>query len=193
MIWHLWPYLWVNLVVLSPLTQSEQTCVTEKKSGVRGHFLGSRPLLFWQLSRQLVAKRINRREEKAVVLIFQMSSNNFGWHTYVAPVRPLRNFFMKEWHVHHTIWTRLSPHNMEVEIWFEEKIFSFFSIHISLKMVQNVCIFWQTRSEASSKSAPLEVWVEFILSPQSGCILSLFASVSFSHPAEMAEDRDESV
>ena len=82
---------------------------------------------------------------------------------------------------------------MEVEIWFEEKIFSFFSTHILLKMVKNVCIFWQTWSEASSKSAPLEVWVEFILSPQSGCILSLFASVFYSQPSEMAEDRDESV
>ena len=48
----------------------------------RGHFFGAQPLLFWQLSRQLAAKRINRREEKAVVLIFQMSGNNFGWHTH---------------------------------------------------------------------------------------------------------------
>ena len=38
-----------------------------------------------------------------------MSANNSGMTHTRAPVRPLRNFFMKEWHLHHTIWTRLSP------------------------------------------------------------------------------------
>ena len=145
----------------------------EKPGGGRGHFLGSQPLSFWQLSRQLGAKRINRRESRSSDI--SNVEQQFGMtHTLPAPVRPLRNFFMKEWHLHHTIWTRLSlsPHNMEAEIW-NEKI-SFQQEHPHFTRNAPKCEHFRSNMFRSlSKWGRLEVRVEFILSPQSRCILSL--------------------
>ena len=70
--------------------------------------------------------------------------------THASPVRPLRNFFMKEWHFHHTIWTRLSPHNMEVEIWMRKYLcFRPKNLHISPKTTQSLHIFFPNWSAAS--------------------------------------------
>ena len=143
------------------------TVTEEMPGGGRGHFLGSQPLSFWQLSRQLGAKRINRRESRSSDI--SNVEQQFGMtHTLPAPVRPLRNFFMKEWHLHHTIWTRLPSQYGSWDLkW--ENIFSTRASTFHQKCVH----FRSTMVRSLSKSGRLEVWVEFILSPQSRCILSL--------------------
>ena len=127
------------------------TVTEEMPGGGRGHFLGSQPLSFWQLSRQLGAKRINRRESRSSDI--SNVEQQFGMtHTLPAPVRPLRNFFMKEWHLHHTIWTRLPSQYGSWDLkW--ENIFSTRASTFSPEMLQNVSIFVQTCSEASPNEA----------------------------------------
>ena len=161
------------------------TVTEEMPGGGRGHFLGSQPLSFWQLSRQLGAKRINRRESRSSDI--SNVEQQFGMtHTLPAPVRPLRNFFMKEWHLHHTIWTRLPSQYGSWDLkW--ENIFSTraSTFHqkcskmwaFSFKHVQKPLQMRPIRSQGG---------IYFITA------ISLHSlSVSFSQPAEM--DRDESV
>ena len=164
------------------------TVTEEMPGGGRGHFLGSQPLSFWQLSRQLGAKRINRRESRSSDI--SNVEQQFGMtHTLPAPVRPLRNFFMKEWHLHHTIWTRLSlsPHNMEAEIWNEKISFQQEHPH-SHQKCSKMWAFSLKHVQKSLQMRPIRSLdgIYFITA------ISLHSlSVSFSQPAEM--DRDESV
>ena len=137
----------------------------------RGHFFGAQPLLFWQLSRQLAAKRINRREEKAVVLIFQMSGNNFGWHTHGHYGISLwkNGMFITQYEL-----------GLALTIWklrFEMRKYLCFSTRASTSHQKRFMMWAFSYKHSSrrrlSKSGRLEVCAEFILSPQSGRHFSL--------------------